>query len=275
MRVLPFVAVLLLVLALPAAVRGQTPDERAAARSIVAKHGPALVTVLGTVKIRMTMGGREAPPNEENIQSNATILAADGLAVMPLSALEPGAMMSSLFARMDNGGAGGVDVKSELTNLRMRMADGKEVPAKVALRDTDLDLAFLRPVDPLGAPVPFIDAPSAKVQPMDLLVVISRLGEMAGWQASGTFVPVMAVLDKPRTAYFAAAAGVGGAAFDTSGKFVGITVFFSKGGTGSGGGSMSMLTGGMNALDSLGLMPVVVPADDIREVAKQAQKGGQ
>ena len=34
-------------------------------------------------------------------------------------------------------------------------------------------------------------------------------------------------------------------------------------------------TGGMNALDSLGLMPVVVPADDIREVAKQAQKGGQ
>src|SRR5262245_2622039 len=65
MRVLPFVAVLVLVLALPAAVRGQTPDERAAARSIVAKHGPALVTVLGTVKIRMTMAGREAPPNEE------------------------------------------------------------------------------------------------------------------------------------------------------------------------------------------------------------------
>ncbi|HET9370424.1 MAG TPA: hypothetical protein VFO19_09255 [Vicinamibacterales bacterium] len=273
MRVMPTVAVLVLVLALPAAVRGQTPDERAAARTIVAKHGPALVTVLATVKIRMTMAGREAPPNEENIQSNATLIAADGLAVMPLSALEPGAMMSSLFARMDSG-AGGVDVKSELTNLRMRMADGKEVPARVALRDTDLDLAFLHPVEPLAAPAAFVDAPSARVQPMDLLVVISRLGEMAGWQASGTFVPVMAVLDKPRTAYFAAANGVGGAAFDTTGKFVGITVFFSKGKSGSGGGSMSMLTGGMNALDSLGLMPVVVPADDIREVAKQAQKGG-
>ena len=45
--------------------------------------------------------------------------------------------------------------RPELTNLRMRMADGKEVPAMVALRDTDLDLAFLRPVDALAAPAAF------------------------------------------------------------------------------------------------------------------------
>src|SRR5678815_3780064 len=79
------------------AVAAQTPQERAAARDLIAKRGDTVVIVLGTVKTRVTMGGREVPPSEENIQANGTMLDARGLVVMSLSNLEPGKMMNGIM----------------------------------------------------------------------------------------------------------------------------------------------------------------------------------
>ena len=135
----------------------QSAEERAAARELIAKRGDTVVAVLGTVKTRMTMSGREAPPTEENIQANATVLDQRGLAVMSLSNLEPGKMMNGIMAQQSMPGME-MSLKTETTNLRLRLADGREVPARVVLRDEDLDLAFLRPAPPLEAPVPFIES---------------------------------------------------------------------------------------------------------------------
>ena len=63
----------------------QSPDERVAARALAGKRGDAVITLLGTVKTVMTMGGRELNANEERLQVSATLLDARGLAVVSLA----------------------------------------------------------------------------------------------------------------------------------------------------------------------------------------------
>jgi hypothetical protein len=256
---------------LPLAAAAQTPEERATARQLVASRGDAVLTVLGTVKTRMTMGGREAPPSEENIQANATALDGAGLVVMSLSNLEPGKMMSGIMSQQAANMPGmEMSMKTETTNLRLRLADGKEVPARVVLRDEDLDLAFLRPSEALPAPIPFLDGPIGKPAQLDPLITLQRLGEMASWKVSALFSYVMVIIDKPRTAYFGGTAP-GAPVFDSAGRFVGINVMLMRS-PGGGGAGMGLTSGfsGLGGLDALGFMPVVLPAEEIREVAKQA-----
>jgi hypothetical protein len=79
--------------------------------------------------------------------------------------------------------------------------------------------------------------------------VLQRLPEIAEWKPSAIFASVQAVVEKPRTFYILTAGAVGGPVFDTQGRFVGVIVRLREGAA---------------------LPPVVLPATDIREVAKQA-----
>ena len=123
---------------------------------------------------------------------------------------------------------------------------------ETVLRDADLDLMFIRPADALPAPVPIVDAPSGKPSVLDPLVVIQRAGEMTGWKLMPVLSYVQVVVDKPRAFFIASTVGlsVGTPAFDASGRFVGVIVRI----------------GGTRANP----LPVILPADDVREIAKQA-----
>ncbi len=238
----------------PSAVLGQSPDERAAARDLIKKRGDAVVMVLATIKIRVNIEGRDQP-NEQAAQTNATVLDSSGLAVLSLSTLEPDDVMSRQLTQRFGANAR-VEVTSEPTDIRMHLADGREVPAKLVLKDADLDLAFVRPSEPLSTPMTFVDAPSGKASLLDLVFVVQRTSESTGWTTGASFGSVQLVIDKPRTYYLLAmsggAAGLGSPLFDTSGRFVGITVMRNPGIRGA-----APLSG-------------VLPAEDIREVAKQA-----
>jgi S1-C subfamily serine protease len=238
---------------IPAVVSAQTPEERTGARNLIAKYGDAVVTVLGTAKVRISQGGREVQNRDERVQATATMLDASGLAVMSLAAVDPSDVLMANAARANRPGAPALTVSVESSDLRFRMADGKEVPARVVLRDKDLDLAFLRPVEKFAAPVTALETTSAKPLAVDLLVVVQRLPEIANWQATATFATVQAVVEKPRTFYVVNTGAFGAPVFDTGGRFVGVVLRL-RNDTGEGPTSP----------------PVVLPANDIREVAKQA-----
>jgi hypothetical protein len=238
---------------IPSGATAQTPEERANARALVAKLGDAVITVLGTSKVRINQGGREVQNRDERIQATATMLDASGLAVMSLASIDPSDVLMANAARANRPGAPPVSVTAESADLRYRMADGREVPARVVLRDKDLDMAFLRPVERLGAPVVALDTASAKPQPVDLLVVLQRLPEVAGWQAMASFATVQAIVEKPRTFYLVTSGAFGAPVFDTGGRFVGVVLRL-RNDTGDGPTAP----------------PIVLPAADIREVAKQA-----
>jgi hypothetical protein len=249
-----FRAALAAVLVVMAAAAGaQTPEERTAARQLIAKHGDAVITLLGTTKVRINQGGREVQNRDEKVQTLATVLDATGLAVASLTTLDPSDLMSASLSRGRGAGAAGVSVTTESSDLRYRLADGTEVPVRVVLRDKDLDLAFLRPTDKPAAPLAAIDNPVARPAPIDLLVVLQRFPEIAGWQPTALFAEVQAVVDKPRTFYIVNSSAFGAPVFDTTGRFVGIVLRLRND---SGEGPAAP--------------PVVLPAGDIREVAKQA-----
>ena len=248
-------AIITVALAGLAAVAGaQSADERAAARDVVKKKSDAVIMVLATLKIRANVGGQEQTIDQQ-AQANGTVLDASGLTVMSLSALQPDDLMArNLMTRVQPGTK--VEVTSEPSGIKMHLADGREVPAKLVLRDQDLDLAFVRPVDAPAGPMMSIDGPSARPSLMDLLFVIQRTSETTGWSTAAAFGSVQFVIDKPRTYYQIAlqatgGSGLGSPIFDAGGKFVGVILMRNA------GSKSAAVTG-------------VLPADDIREVAKQA-----
>ena len=245
------VAMMAAILCLVTSASAQTPEERAVARDLIAKHGDAVVIVLGTTKVRVNQGGKEVQNQDQRLQSLVTLLDSSGLGVMSLTALDPSEFATAQLSR-GRGAGGAINVTTEPSELRYRLADGREVPVRVVLRDKELDLACLRPMEKPAAPMPAIDTAPAKVSVIDLVIGLQRLPEIAGWQASSMFFSVQAVVEKPRTFYFLTGGIAGSPVFDTRGRFVGIVLRLK------------------NEADAANAPFIVLPASDIREVAKQA-----
>ena len=93
-------AVLIVMALLPTTADAQ--DNRAAMREIGKRWQDAIVSVRVSLKVRMSMGGREVQAMDDTLETVATVVDPGGLTVMSLSSLDPGAMMSRLM-----GAAGG------------------------------------------------------------------------------------------------------------------------------------------------------------------------
>ena len=139
MRALALVAIASLYAAFPASAdEGRTRDT---GRSVLARSGPALVTVRLTSKTRMVFEGRQQEGAESTQEVQGTLVSQDGLTVLSDSTTNPGA----LFQR-----EGGPRMETEVSDVKLLLQDGRELSARFVLRDADLDLAFVAPVDPLA-----------------------------------------------------------------------------------------------------------------------------
>ena len=254
--------------AVPTLARAQTMEERAGARAVMARRGDAVVVVLGTLKVTTIVDGRQVQTEDQPLQVNATMLDARGLAVMSLSALDPGKLMTSVAGRSGGQGRPKVEIKTDVSLLRIRLSDGREVAATVAGRNQMLDVAFIRPTVAPATPVAFVDGPTVRPAPMDLLVVVQRLGAFASWKATASFAFVQAVLDPPRQSYLVSGStgGPGVAAFDASGAFVGIMVMRTAGPAAD--SPVGSMLADLSGADALGMAPVILAADEIRAAAR-------
>jgi S1-C subfamily serine protease len=258
------VALCLAFVSLPASAQ----DQRAAARDVVKKWHEAVVNVRVVLKMRMSMGGREMQASDDPVDTVGTVIDPSGLTVLSLGSLNPGAMMSKL---MGSGGGGNgqpqMEITTEPTDVKIRFSDGRELPAKIVLRDEDLDLAFLRPTTKPEKPFVAIDLKdAAKPALLDQVVVLSRLGRVGGWTAGAALADVGAIIEKPRTFYVLSGAvtGMGTPAFLTNGRIVGLLTLRQ---IEAGRASMASMRGGM---EGMGLLGVILPAADVLEIAQQA-----
>ena len=134
---------------------------------------------------------------------------ASGLTVLSLGSLNPGAMMAKLMGSAGSNGQPAVEITSEPTDVKIRLSNGRELPAKIVLRDEDLDLAFLRPTTKPDTPLVALDlTDAAKPALLDQVLVLSRLGRVGGWTAGAALYDVGAIIEKPRTFYVLAGAVV-------------------------------------------------------------------
>lgn len=243
-------------------------DPRSAGRDIVKRWQEAIVNVRVVLKMRVSVGGREMQSMDESVETVGTVIDPSGLTVLSLGALNPGAMMNRLM-----GGGGGssqerMEFGSEPTDVKLRLADGREFPAKIVLRDEDLDLAFLRPTSKLDKPLVAINlADEGKPSILDPVVILSRLGRVGGWAPAASLQTIGAIIEKPRTFYVietGATGGMGTPAFTPAGKVVGLLTMRS---VQAGKPGMFSMVGGS---EGMGLLPVILPAADVKEIAQQA-----
>lgn len=261
------VLVLLIAMAAAVAAPAAQTDARMSSREVVKKWQDAIVNVRVVLKTRMSMAGREIQSSDDTVEGVGTVIDPSGLTVMSLGTLNPGGMMSKMMGSMA-GGEQKMEITSEPADLKMRLADGRELPAKIVLRDEDLDLAFIRPTAKLEKPLVAVNlSDAAKPALLDQVVVLSRLGRVGGWAPGASLFDVGAIIEKPRTFYVLGGTGgsMGSPAFLPNGKVVGLLTLRQ---VDAGRPSMMSMMGGM---ESLGLLAVILPAADVLEISRQAQ----
>ena len=269
-----FVFILLITcICLPLASRPAFSDQEAdAGKKILKKWQEVVVTVKIVNRVRMVVEGREVNKAENKTEAIATVIDPSGLAVLPLSVTDP-TRISNMFSEAQGRGEDSPrsTYESELSDLKMVLPDGKEVPAQVILRDKDLDLTFIRPTAKPEKPLLALDlTQSAAPDILDPVLVMTRLGKVAGYSPSVSVLRIQSIMKKPRTFFipdfYVDETGLGAPIFTLDGKIIGILtlrIFVTP------GGGMSNILGGASGM---GIIPAILPAADVAEVAKQAPK---
>ncbi|HUW61522.1 MAG TPA: serine protease [Candidatus Bathyarchaeia archaeon] len=242
-------------------VAGELEDQ---GRAVLEQYQKAVVTVQMVIKLT-TMGS-----HEEEFKAEATGFVIDPTGLVVLSLATTSAMVEPMMAGMGEN----VDFKVEtnMGDVKILLGDGTEIPAKVVLRDKDLDLAFVRPIEPPAAPMFAVDMQNpGEARVLDQLVSLTRLGKVANRECAASFERVHAIVTRPRTFYVPSSEPsktvLGSPIFTPDGKVVGMLALRVV--KGSGGGGMGMMFGGMDD----NVMGVIVPTADILEAAKQAVEG--
>lgn len=248
-------------------------EESTAARKIINKWQDVVITVKLTIEQRMVVADREMSKSESKAEATAVVIDRSGLAVLSLHSIDPTGLLSNLMSGSQFGGEDMPKFKweSEVTGIKILLPDGKEVSAKIVLRDKDLGLAFVRPEKKLSKPITALDLSNdAKPEILDQVVIMSRLGKVANRVPSVSLSRIQAIVKKPRTFYVpgstAMEGGLGAPVFSLDGKVVGIVLLRTMKSPGIGIGSMF---GGMSRM---GMLPIILPAKEIKKVAKQAPK---
>ncbi len=240
MRVKPVIALLLFSLFLATARADEVSDR---GRKLFERYKDAVVGV--HVVLSMQFGGQE---NEQENWSHATVVAPSGLAVTSLTEIDPSALLQTF-------GGGGESPTSKVVSLKIVLGDGTEVPAEVVLRDKDLDLAYIRPLEAPETPMAHVNVTkSAKPEILDQVVVLVKLGEVSRRTHSVFVERVEGVVKKPRPYYIVgehrAQTIVSSPVFSLDGRLVGV-------------GAIRAIKSENGPRMGESLLIIVVPASDI------------
>lgn len=232
-------------------------------RDILVQNQDAVIHLKVTIKQGVSYSGKDTEKNETSIETLGTVLRPDGLMLVSLSEIDPSSRIEAMMKMSSDEDVANFKYTSEITDAKYVLPNGKEIQAKVILRDKDLDLAFILPTAKVEKPFSFIDLTKA-VDPlvMDPIYIVSRLGKSANrtpWITDGR---VMTIIQKPQKYFFVSSTmGQGNPVFTSDGKVIGITLIRQ---TNSDGGS-----DGMQRMDITSMMPLVLPAADIVSAMEQ------
>lgn len=221
-------------------------------REIINKFQDAIIRVKIVIEVY---------ESEKNIEALATIIDPSGLAVLSLSSLDP----SGVFGLDMYKSAQSAKVK----DVKMLLPDNNEISAKVVLRDQDLDLVFIRPIEQLTEPLFALDLANNTVPDiMDQILILSRFGSIAGYVPSASVGRIQGVVEKPRKLYMpdpfmGILSRLGTPVFSLDGKVLGILLLKVKK---TQDFKANEIFGGMGGIE---MLSVILPAEEILEVMKK------
>ena len=222
-------------------------------RKLLREHADCVTWVSVTVRVELSAGGRSMPPQEQKLEALGTIIAEDGLTVLSLNKVDPTA---NILSRIRSPGA---SVNVNYTEVMILMQDGTEVPAKLLLKASDLDLAFVLPIeerknefkDIVFSRVPKQASEDDLPVILDEVVSIGKLRKTLYRQSTLRRGWVNAVIEKPRTYFVIENTSPGTPVFNSMGNWLGVVVY-------------KMVSGRPSEI-------VTLPATDILEIAEQVR----
>lgn len=225
------------------------PDA-AAGRALVQRYADVIIGIELVVTIKVKMGDREQPPQERRLEVDGTVIAPNGLTVTSLATVDPQVQFDAM--RASQGGRMPELVGVDFKEVKLRTADGKEVPARFVLKDADLDLAFIAP----ETAEPGREYAHVKLGEAAEAVVLGDYYFVARAPKALQRVPMVrtseliGIVEKPRRLFLLANQMIGTPMFDGAGRTLGISLqHFANG-------------------RPMGIM--VLPSADIADMAKQA-----
>jgi S1-C subfamily serine protease len=227
--------------------------DAAAGRALVKRYADTIVGVELVVTLKMKMGDREAPPRESRVEVNGTVISASGLTVTSLAQVDPQAAFEAM--RSSQPGGNRIElVGADFKEVKLRLADGSEVPARFVLKDADLDLAFMAPAESVDgtkrtfSAVKLDDAAAGEV--LGNYFYVARAPKVLQRVPLVRATEITGIVEKPRRFYLLTDQSLGTPVFDPQGHLLGITL--------------------QNIVNGRRTGFVVLPAADIAEMAKQA-----
>lgn len=227
------------------------------AQAIFNANKDSVLFLTAVVEIEVTAGDNPAKKEERKLEMLGTVIGKDGLIVVPLSTLD---VASTIDGRTFNSPQGPMKLTAKGTTKEVKILkpDGTELEAKVAFKDTDLDLAFIRPQKPDEAGlVPVNIAETAPLVLLDDVIVLGRLSKDLNREPVVMTGEIISLVSKPRTFGKIMAQVLGMPVFNRDGKFVGFGI--NRFGPKSDNEQMPVPSN------------VILPAEDLLESAAQAK----
>lgn len=252
--------------------RAWSQEDLGSAREITGRWNDVVITAKVVTRLRVIVEGREMNKTDNEIETVATVIDPSGLAVLSSSSIDPARIYREVLkqARTEGEGMPKFNVETEISDIKMLLPDGSELSAKIVMKDSDLDLAFIKPVTKLDKPVHALDlSRESKPDILDNIIILTRLGTVAGRIPSVSMHRIEAIIRKPRTFYVIGQdifqGKLGAPVFSLDGKVVGIFLLRVTRSE-----QKSSFISNILGVNTYGMMPVILPSEEIAAIAKQA-----
>jgi hypothetical protein len=229
------------------------------ARVVAEKTSACAVRVRVVSELKMDMRGQNVE-REQKSEIDGTVIDPCGLTLVSATALNP----SSLLSRMMRG----MKVEMNVKETTLILADGTEVAAEVVLKDTELDMAFIRPKEGGKTYAAVSLKPhTTPPQPLDDVFVVGRLGKNANRTPFIDAGKIRSCVKGPRPYYICSrevSDTSGCVVYTIDGEPLGVVLVQKAPSEDGGQAGMGIMMGGG------GDLAIVRPVEDIIDAAKQA-----
>ncbi len=241
-------------------------------KKIFQTYSNSVVNITFVLQEKTVVKGREGGSVESQMQTNGTIISKNGIILCSLATSDP---LQVLMGRNP-----AVSIKTKITSIKVRFPNGQESEANILLRDPGEDMLFIKAVQPPSAitSVNLTDSDGAGI--FDKIFFISRLSEMANWAPLISIGRISGIIKVPRLSYIPESQEfanesfgdvLGNPVFTVKGKIIGVILLSKEIPSSNEGANMGTML--FNSTETLGIIPVIVPAGDILKVESQIKPG--
>ena len=254
----------LLASALFATLHAAEPSATNAA-GLIARNQDALVEVQAVLKMKAEIvglpegAGGEIPEQEESVDAKGVVIHSSGLVAVPLAMLDPTALLGDEGMAIETPvGPLKIKLQSSVSSIRIITADGREHAAEVVFREPGAGLAVVKLTSPpeAGMTSVVLGPGQPAPQPFSQCFDLSRLGADFNRATAVRLIRIVQETPAPFPLYELTGPvhSPGSAAFDASGRFLGMSMIPMRG-------------PGLSPAALADVRPFILPASEIRRLS--------